>query len=271
MATGAVIEEVAQNLEEAAAVTRKLNVSGMGYLFGGLLVGASIGFWFGARWNKEKIRAEAFKKSEEEVKKIREVYQDSAKIVTEKPSLEEVVEDRGYSTAEAEEVPERPTRPPVPVQEPPTSPMPPAIPVQEPPVLPRRDFTPGGIAKRHADREKDKNEGWDYDAEIARRTPTEPYIIHQDEFAQNEPEHSQVAYTYYAVDSVLTDDGEEKIRRPELYVGLANLGNFGHGADDYHVLYVRNERLELDFEICLLAASYEETVQGLSSDDGAAS
>lgn len=268
MATSAVVEEVAVNLEEAAAATRKLNVTGIGYLFGGLLVGASIGFWFGARWNKEKIKAEAFKKSEEEVEKIREFYQDTAKIVTEKPSLEEVVEDRGYSTAEAEEVvQERPTRPPVPVQEPPTSPMPPAIPVQEPVVLPRRDFTPSGVAKRHVEREKDKNENWDYDLELRQRTSTEPYIIHQDEFAQNEPEHSQVVYTYYAVDGVLVNEGEEKIRRPDQYVGLNNLKSFGHGTDDYHVLYVRNERLELDFEICLLAASYEETVEGLSSDE----
>jgi hypothetical protein len=265
MATGAVIEEVAVNLEEAAAATRGLDSRFVGGLFGGICIGAALGFYFGHRWNKEKIRAEAFKKSEEEVAKIREFYQDTAKVVPEKPTLEDVVEERGYSLKVEESEQPRPTRPPVPVQEPPTQPV--VVPVEEPVVLPSRDFTPSGVAKRHVEREKDKNEGWDYELELQRRTSTEPYIIHQDEYAQNEPEHGQVAYTYYAVDGVLTDEGEEKIRRPEQYVGLANLGNFGHGADDYHVLYVRNERLELDFEICLLAASYEETVQGLSSDE----
>ena len=262
MATGAVIEEVAQNLEEAAEVTRKLNVAGIGYLAGGLVVGAAIGFYFGRRWNKEKLRAEAFKEAELEILEVREFYRKQllddkkaeTKIVTEKPDLEDIVEEKGYSGEVVEGVViDRPLRPPVPVQEP-------------PPVLPKRDYVQPGIAKRHVDREKDKMEGWDYEAEIAMRIPTQPYIIHQDEFAQNETEYSQVTYTYYAADNVLTDEDEEKIRNPDQFVGVKNLQNFGHGADDYHVLYIRNERLEIDFEVCLLAASYAETVQGTSSD-----
>lgn len=251
MATEAVIEEVAQNLEEAAEVTRRLDSKFVGGFVGGLVVGVAVGFYFGHRWNKEKIRAEAFKKSDEEVKAIREFYQDTAKIVTEKPSLDDVVEQKGYSTPV--EVPERPTRPPVPVQE-------------APPILPKRDYVQPGIAKRHVDREKDKNEGWDYAVEVAKRSPSDPYIIHQDEYTQNEPEYIQVTYTYYAVDGVLTDEDEDRIDDPEPIVGLTNLGYFGHGADDYHVLYIRNEQLNLDFEVCLVPQSYEETVEGLSSD-----
>lgn len=261
MAAEAVIEEVAENLEEAAAATRKLNVTGIGFFFGGIAVGAAVGFYFGHRWNREKIKAEAFKEAELEILEVREFYRKQlrddttdVKIVPNKPELEDIVEERGYSGEVVEEVViERPLRPPVPVQEP-------------PPVLPKRDFTPSGVAKRHADREKDKMEGWDYEAEVAMRIPTQPYIIHQDEFAQNEPEYSQVTYTYYAADNVLTDEDEEKIRNPDQFVGVKNLQNFGHGADDYHVLYIRNERLEIDFEVCLLAASYAETVQGTSSD-----
>lgn len=264
MATGAIIEEVAENLEEAAEATRKLNVTGIGYLFGGIAIGAAAGFYFGHRWNKEKIKAEAFKESELEIVKIRKFYQDQvtvdakaeAKLVEKKPELEDIVEEKGYSGEVVDEVViERPLRPPVPVQEP-------------PPVLPKRDYVQPGVAKRHVDREKDKMDGWDYDVEVAHRTPEVPYIVHQDEFAQNEPEHSQVTFTYYAVDSILTDEDEEKIRNPDQIVGLKNLQNFGHGADDFHVVYIRNDRLELDFEVCLVAASYAETVQGLSSSDG---
>lgn len=254
MATEQVIERVAENLEEAAVATRQLNTQAIGLGVVGLGVGVVIGFYFGRRWNKEKIRAEAFKKSEEEVEKIREFYQEraeSVKIVEAKPPLDEVVEERIHS-APSPTIVERPTRPPVPAQ--------------EPPVLPRRDFTPGGIAKRHVEREKDKNEGWDYGVEVSQRSNLHPYIIHQDEFAQQEEGYERETLTYYAVDAVLTDEDEQKIDNPDQTVGLANLGNFGHGADDYHVLYIRNDPLETDYEVCLVAASYAETVQGLSND-----
>jgi hypothetical protein len=267
MATEQVVERVAENLEEAAKVTRQLNTPAIGFGLVGLAVGAAVGFYFGRRWNREKIRAEAFEKSEKEVEQIREFYrqeaQASVKIVEAKPSLDDVVEEKGYTGPPAEQYadipqPVRPTRPPVPVQEPFTSPL--SAP------LPKRDFTPGGIAKRHVAREKDKNEGWDFSAEVRERTNERPYIIHQDEFSQKEEGYGQVTLTYYAVDAVLTDEDEQPIDDQDEVVGLDNLSNFGHGADDYHVVYVRNDRLQLDYEVCLVAASYEETVQGRSND-----
>jgi hypothetical protein len=253
MATEQAVEFVAENLEDAAKVTRQLNTPAIGLGIGGLVVGVAVGFYFGRRWNKEKIRAEAFEKSQEEIEKIREFYQEKAgsvKIVEEKPSLDDVVEEKGYGGPPM--VVERPTRPPVPVQ--------------EPTIFPKRDYARPGIAKRHVDREKDKNEGWDYGDELTKRTDDRPYIIHQDEFAQREEGYETETLTYYAVDGILTDEQEQPVDNPDELVGLDNLGNFGHGADDYHVVYVRNDRLENDYEICLLAASYAETVQGLSND-----
>lgn len=257
MATEQVVEQVAEGFEEAAEITRRIDPKPVGFLLGGVGIGIIVGFVLGYRWNKEKIRAEIFMESREEVEKIREFYREKAeteaegvKIVRAKPDLEEVVEERGYTVVE--EVPERLTRPPIPVQEPVRSP---------------HYHTPRQVAKRHVEREKDKNEGWDYPAELANRSEEQPYIIHQDEFAQNEGEYSKVTLTYYAADAVLTDEDEDVIRNPDSIVGLNSLNNFGHGADDYHVVYVRNDRLEIDYEICLLAASYEETVQGLTRED----
>lgn len=264
MATEQVVERVAENLEEAAKVTRQINTPAIGFGLVGLAVGVAVGFYFGRRWNSEKIRAEAFEKSEKEVEQIREFYQKEAqasvKIVEAKPSLDDVVEEKGYVGEQRVDIPlpARPTRPPVPVQEPFVS--------MTGAALPKRDFTSGGIAKRHVDREKDKNEGWDFSAEIRERTNERPYIIHQDEFSQQEEGYGQVTFTYYAVDAVLTDEDEQPIDDQDEVVGLDNLRNFGHGADDYHVVYIRNDRLELDYEICLVAASYEETVQGRSND-----
>jgi hypothetical protein len=234
MATGAlteVTEEIASNLEEAAAVTRQIDTRSVGFFLGGIGVGIVVGFFFGYRYNREKIRAEAFAKSEEEVEKIREAF--SQKIVTpkEKPSVAEVMEERGYSVKTA---PERPTRPPVPVQEPIAVPLKP-------------------------------EDVWDYPAELAKRSPDAPYVIHQDE--RNEEEgYSGVVYTYWAGDDVLTDEDNRPLPHAQEIVGLNNL-QFGHGTDSDDVVFVRNEQLKLEMEICRTPHSFEEEILGLERSD----
>src|SRR5215204_6258738 len=127
MAIDVAAEAVASNLEEAAAVTRGIDTRVVGAFTGGIAFGALLGFYFGYRFNREKIKAEAFKDSQEEVTKIREAYREeysrgsdtpapedtSARRAAPgvKPSVEEIIEQKGYSTrAEGEE---RPLRPPV--------------------------------------------------------------------------------------------------------------------------------------------------------------
>jgi hypothetical protein len=260
VATEQVVEQVAEHLEDAAVVledaavvTRQIDTARVAFFLGGTGFGLAVGFFFGYRFNREKIRAKVFKESEEEIDKMREHYQQKIIAAEQKPTVEEVVEERGYSIrTDLIEEQERPTKPPVPVQYPRTRTV---------------EHFVNDVAKRHEDREKDKNDGWEYPLELSRRSKEFPYIIHQDEFAQNETEYEQVTYTYYAADHVLTDEEEEKIELPDQIVGLSNLGNFGHGADDYHVLFVRNDKLRMEFEICLLPASYEEAVQGLSNEE----
>lgn len=240
MAIEGVVEEVATNLEEVAEATRKINTSAVGYVLGGMVIGAALGFYWGYRFNKEKIRAEAFKESAEEVEKIREAYQ-----ARQKPSVEELVEERGYSTAVEVEEPPRPTRAPVPVQEP----------LRAPPVV----TYDGG---------KSKDDGWDYALELRARDPEVPYIIHQDEFNESEAGYSKVTYTYYAGDDVLCDEDGRPLPHAQEVVGKDNL-RFGHGSDDIDVVFVRNQKLELEMEICRSPASYEEEVLGLDRNDSA--
>ena len=256
MATEQVIEQVADvaekaagHLEEAAIVTRRLNPKMIGYSAIGLGVGIAVGFAIGYRWNRAKIRAEAFKESEKEVEQIRELYRQSAesiKIAKEKPSLDEVVEERGYAVEITHpdrivlEEP-RPTRPPVPV----TPPRP----------LTREELT------------KSKNDDWNYPEELASRSRDRPYVIHQDEYAEQEPEYKQAVLTWYSVDGVLTDEDEAPMEDVDETVGLDNLDKFGHGADDVRVVFVRNEHLKMEYEICLVINSYAEEVQGLRDDD----
>jgi hypothetical protein len=64
MATEVVVEEVANNLEEASRVVRHLNPRALGYGAGGICIGIGIGFLLGQRWRKEQSRREAFVESE---------------------------------------------------------------------------------------------------------------------------------------------------------------------------------------------------------------
>jgi len=236
-----VVEEVAENLEEAAAVVRTLDTKAVGFLLGGLAVGVGIGFFIGYRYNREKLRMEAFEASEEELQRIREYYGR-----TEKPELENIVAERGYATSEE---PSRPLPAPVPVREPEAF-----EPPTEPVTIPEGDVEV---------KEKDKDAGWSMPLELAQRTPHVPYIIHQDEYMENDTEFPQVTLTYYENDEVLADVDDTVINNAEQIVGVSTLSRFGHGSDDYNVVYVRNPHLEMEYEICRVQKSFEVEVQGL--------
>lgn len=248
--TAEVVEEVAVNLEEAAVAVRRFDTKSIGFLVGGICIGVGIGFFFGYRYNREKLRAEAFRQSEEEVEKIREVYREGRVLETSKPGLEEVVEERGYSTpGDVEFAPEmqpRPLPPPVPIHES----------VEPPPPL----------TDAQSDH-KDKNTGWSFPYELSQRSPNTPFIIHQDEYFSEEAGYQHVQYTYYAKDDVLADEDDTVLHNRHNLIGPdKHLTRFGHGADDHNVLYVRNSHLELDIEITREPRAYEEEVQGLEDE-----
>ena len=233
MATEQVAETVAGSLEEAAQVARSIDWGRVNFGLGGLAVGLAFGFYVGYKFNRATIRAEERQLAAEEVDLIRKFYHDNYP----KPTPEEVVEDRGYVQARTEEAP-RPTKPPVPVQ----SPVP-GVPVQAP-----------------------AQEEWDYDKEIAGRSKTQPYVIHQNEFEEVFPEYQKLAWTYYAGDDILSDENDEVVVRPELVVGKENLYKFGHGSDDPNIVYIRNDRLELEWEITRSFKSHAVEVLGLDDE-----
>ena len=79
--------------------------------------------------------------------------------------------------------------------------------------------------------------------------------------------YSQVTYTYYAIDDVLVDEeNDHPLPHADIVVGLDNL-QFGHGTDDDNVVFVRNDKLEIDMEICRLNKSFEEEVLGIEPHD----
>jgi hypothetical protein len=93
--------------------------------------------------------------------------------------------------------------------------------------------------------------------------PETPHEISVDDFGELIPQGWQcISITYYAADKVLVDDKEQPIRDAIGTVGLLAPELFGLKSGNPHIRFVRNRRLEVDFEIALNAGSYAETVLG---------
>jgi hypothetical protein len=243
-----VAEQVADHLEEVAEVTRHIDARAVRYFLGGVGFGAVLGFYIGYRFNREKIKAEAFKESETEIEEIRNHYQQKVRAYENsagKADLSDIVVREGYVADDKEgkgqvdyDRSQRPLKPMVPVD-------------------------PAKRIFRSTDASKDKMDGWNFPKELSHRSHDRPFIIHQDEFAQNETEYSQVTYTYYAEDDVLLGEDDDIILDRDELIGAGVLNRFGHGTDDFNILYVCNPVLEIEIEICRTSGSYEVDVLGL--------
>lgn len=99
------------------------------------------------------------------------------------------------------------------------------------------------------------------DEDIESRDAGKGYVIDHDDFMQNDDDHNQVTLTYYEGDNTLADENEEAIPIPENIVGDA-LQKFGVGSRDARTVYVRNDRLNLDFEVVKSDGKFSREVLG---------
>lgn len=95
-----------------------------------------------------------------------------------------------------------------------------------------------------------------------RRDPTVPYILTQMEFMTAEAGYPQTTLTYYEKDEKLCDEHDEPLESVDATVGLDFKVNFGYESEDENTVYVRNERLGLDYEIVRHEGSYQKEVLG---------
>lgn len=102
---------------------------------------------------------------------------------------------------------------------------------------------------------------WDADTEEAQRDPNKPYVISSDEFFENEPDYIQTQLTYFEDDGVLADTSDKPC--DEYIVGEENLQKFGHGSRDPNIVYIRNEAMDMDFEVSRAEGRYAEQVHGI--------
>lgn len=91
-----------------------------------------------------------------------------------------------------------------------------------------------------------------------------PYLIDVHEF--NRGFGDNVSLTYYAEDDTLVDDGTDDVVTNVTDLLGDALTRFGEDASDPDIVYVRNPRLDIDYEVARLYKSYSVTVLGLEPD-----
>jgi hypothetical protein len=134
------------------------------------------------------------------------------------------------------------------------------------------DATPKHVVSDNGDREEPEEtpvvtnvfdtagDEWDYAIELNERRKQSIYVLHIDEFMADEMEwNSQSTLTWYEGDQILCDSKDVPI-----YDWLSVVGElkFGHGSKDPNVCYIRNERLQAEYEVLRDPGSYETEVLG---------
>lgn len=243
------IEEVAEHMDDVAEVTRALTGHDIRFLVIGGVVGLATGAAAGYFLTRGKLQTKYNQIAQEEINEMRTHYAQKDVAREQKPELDKVVEDLGYSSTETT----RPDQPHVTL-----------VPQEEKKVPEVSEETENVFEKVVEDAPPE----WDYETEKRLRGDT-PFVIHADEYTENEHSFDQVTYTYYEEDDVLADVRDHIIEDVENVVGLENLQKFGHGSNDPSCVYIRNVKLELDCEITRNPGSFGEQVHGFikHSDD----
>lgn len=100
----------------------------------------------------------------------------------------------------------------------------------------------------------------------ARVRNDDPYIITIDDYNTTNSHYDKITVTYYSEDDVLADENEEIISDPNSIIGEDALLNFGEGSDDADIVYVRNEKIAVDYEVIRVYKSYSRDILGIDDE-----
>jgi len=232
---------------------RRVPIIGFGAFLIGALAGAAGGYFF----CQHKMETKYNQIAEDEIAEMREHYQNKLvaleNTATKDDPIEEIVREKGYAFPPSSVEPPMAVTPPTAVVEAAAEALEEEAPVIEAPVIQHRNVFEEARVVDH----------WDYHKEKAQRSPMKPYVIHIDE--REATDYDEGTLTYYEIDDVLCNELDEVIgagAERDLVIGEANLDKFGHGSNDAHIVYIRNDRLESQYEVVLSPNSYAEEVHG---------
>lgn len=90
--------------------------------------------------------------------------------------------------------------------------------------------------------------------EDKRNSDKEPFIFSEEEFYSDMNRHSTESLFYYEGNDILLNERDEPVENREWYVGNCLEED---GWDESGVMYVRNNKYKIDYEITLVKANYE--------------
>lgn len=94
----------------------------------------------------------------------------------------------------------------------------------------------------------------------------EPYLLTEEEYQNDNGEIRQEPLIYWAIDGQLTDVSNNLIENPKKVVGSTTLTKFGFVQSDPDILYVRNNKRNIDYEISKVEKSYKVEVVGVDDE-----
>lgn len=82
---------------------------------------------------------------------------------------------------------------------------------------------------------------------------TPPFVIPKETYAWDEEgeNYAKITITYYPKERLVLDDEEDKIEDVASMLGWKNLTRFGDGSGDPRIVFIRNRRMETDFEVVM--------------------
>ena len=245
-------EEVADKAEQFAEYARRLNKAKTKFYILGMAVGGLTGAVIAYKIAYSKAETKYSKIADDEIAEMRKHYQ--AKIVAAEATaqklspVKKIVAERGYK---------------VPTEEAPPMAVPP------PRVVPEdTGDEPEEPEVRNIFKQAEVTHEWDWHAERRKRSPDIPYVIHYDERFEIEG-YAEVTLTYYDGDDVLCNERDEIID-PDNRVNLLGEGwmdRFGHGSNDPSIVYIRNDPLEIMYEVVKSPNYYAEEVHGFKHEE----
>jgi hypothetical protein len=240
-------DTVAEEATHIAEVSRRLSgreirlvLAGVGV--GGIVVGVA------AFFQDKRLRKQYEQQAEDEINQMREHFRAKEVAREEKPALEElqgVVEDAGYSNPKTD----------------------PATKAVIDRLNQKNLHTEVETHNVFEDQVAAPIEGgWDYATELANRLDNrkQPYVIHIDE--HGELDNTETTFAYYEGDDVVCDEEDRIITNPEGIIGVDFREKFGHGSGDPNTVYIRNDEISADVEVCSTPGMYSIEVQGLNPE-----
>lgn len=102
-----------------------------------------------------------------------------------------------------------------------------------------------------------------------KRDPSKPYLISLAMFMEKEEDgeyYDKITLNYFEDDDVLCDDREMVVDDIEGTIGMSSLNMFGQLSENPDLVYIRNERISSDFEICRNEGSFSNMIMGVSHE-----